>query len=43
MSTYHRWKFRILLAALVALFLLNAHVVELRQGRLAYTTVWSLD
>jgi voltage-gated potassium channel len=42
MSTYHRWKFRILLGALVALFLLNAQVLELRQGTIVYTTVWSL-
>jgi hypothetical protein len=42
MLHYRRWKFRILLVALLALFLLHSRVVELPDGRFVYAAVWSL-
>jgi hypothetical protein len=42
MSHYQRWKFRILLVALLALFLLHSRVVILQDGRFVYASVWSL-
>jgi voltage-gated potassium channel len=42
MSPYQRWKFRILLAAILALFLLQSELVHLSHGRIIYISVWSL-